>query len=416
MIKRSIASVLDQALLSGLNFSIGLYLISNLPKEAYGLYVQLFAAGVLFCGVVDALIANALANLSSRHPPEAMILKVAMAQTIARLLGLLLALLGGGLAYGLQWNLPLGDNRGWVALAFVAYVGSLAFRDFRRVLLYLDQRAVDVLKLDGLFVGLALLGGGSLHLLNQVSLVSVFIALASANTMALLVTPMATRVRVFRWAAVVAAWRECWGITRWALPGLAMGWMGNSLYLYVAGFQLGLDATAELNASRLLLMPMTLLTVAWQQMARSDVSRLIMRGDRDAFWPFLAKSATVILVPMALYLAVLYFSYDRISGLISADKYVYFFRLLLIWIVYMLIYAVKFVGTVLMVGFGDFLVLLKVNVVSLALQCTLLVALPPAWGIQSVIVCLMASELLEAFVIWGRLLPDRLRSMQILVV
>lgn len=411
MIKRSIASVIDQALLSGLNFSVGLYLISTVPKGAYGLYVQLFAVGVLFCGVVDALVANALANLSSRHPPAVMAPKVALAQVIARLLGMLLALLGGGLAYGLQWDVSLGNDRGWVALAFVVYVGSLAFRDFKRVLLYLDQRALDVLKLDGLFVGLALLGGGGLHLMNQVSLVSIFGVLALANTVALLLTPVATRLGGFRWSAVIEAWRECWGITRWALPGLAMGWMGNSLYLYVAGFQLGLEATAELNASRLLLMPVTLLTVAWQQMARSDVAQLIMRGQRDAFLPFLLKSAAVILVPMALYLGVLYVVYGPVAGLISADKYLYFSELLAIWIIYLLIYAVKFVGTVLMVGFGDFLVLLKMNVASLALQCILLVTLPPIWGIQSVVVCLMASELLEAIVIWGRLLPERLRSM-----
>jgi O-antigen/teichoic acid export membrane protein len=105
MIKRSIASVLDQAMLSGLNFSAGLYLISTVPKGAYGLYVQLFAVGVLFCGVVDALIAHALTHLSSRHPPDVMALKTVMAQGIARLLAVLLAVLGGGLALGLQWDL-----------------------------------------------------------------------------------------------------------------------------------------------------------------------------------------------------------------------------------------------------------------------------------------------------------------------
>lgn len=412
MIKRSIASVLDQALLSGLNFSIGIYLISTVPKGEYGLYVQLFAVGVLFCGVVDALVANALANLSSRHPPEVMAGKVATAQVIARLLGTLLALLGGGLAFGLQWDDPLGHGRGWVALAFVTYVGSLAFRDFKRVLLYLDQRSVDVLRLDGLFVGLALAGGLGLHLMEHVSLVSIFIVLTLANTLALMVSPAVTRVAEFRWPDVVAAWSECWAITRWALPGLALGWMGNSLYLYVAGFQLGLEATAELNASRLLLMPMTLLTVAWQQMARADVAQLIMRGQRDAFPPFLTKSALVILVPMTLYLGALYFLYGPVAGLISADKYVYFSELLTLWIIYLLVYAIKFVGTVLMVGFGDFLTLLKMNVTSLVLQGLLLLILPPIWGIHSVVICLVASELLEAVVIWGRLLPSRLRAMQ----
>lgn len=411
MIKRSIASVLDQAMLSGLNFSAGIYLISNVPKGAYGLYVQLFAVGVLFCGVIDALIAHALTNLSSRRSPDVMALKIVMAQSIARLMAVLLALLGGGLALGLQWEAADQTERWRVALAFAAYVCTLAFRDFKRVLLYLDQCPFEVLKLDGVFVVLAVLGGLGLHVIDHASLESIFVLLAFANTTAVAVTPKATRLSGFRWTAVMETWREFWGITRWALPGLAMGWMGNSLYLYVAGFQLGLEATAELNASRLLLMPVTLLTVAWQQMARSDVAKLIMHGRCNAFGSFLIKSAIVILIPMVLYLGVLYFAYHPVSELISAGKYIHFSELLIVWIVYFLIYSIKFVGTVLIVGFGDFLALFKMNVLSLTLQLILLVMLTPVFGVVSVIFCLIASELFEAIVIWVYLFPRRLRSM-----
>lgn len=85
---------------------------------------------------------------------------------------------------------------------------------------------------------------------------------------------------------------------------------------------------------------------------------------------------------MVLYLTVLYACFDVVSALISAEKYAYFVDLLGIWIVYMLIYSVKFVGTVLMVGFGDFLILLKVNISSLSLQILLLFILPPIWGLS----------------------------------
>ena len=60
------ASVIDQALLSGLNLLIGLALIRYASKETYGLYAQLFAAGLLTTTLLDALIGTALTTLSTR--------------------------------------------------------------------------------------------------------------------------------------------------------------------------------------------------------------------------------------------------------------------------------------------------------------------------------------------------------------
>lgn len=283
MIKRSITSVVDQALLSGLNFLVGLYLIAAVPKDAYGLYVQLFAVGVLSCAVLDALIANALANLSSRLSSDEMATKVVSAQLLARLLGFVLALVGMGLAYGLQSGVQHGMGRLQLAFAFGCYLAALSFRDFKRVLLYLEQRTLDVMKLDGIFVAGALLGGLGLHLAGIVSLLSVLLVLTLANLLALFLT--ASKISSFsrdtQWSTLRGAWLEFWNITHWALPGLALGWLGTSLYLYVVGFHLGLGATAELNASRLLLMPVTLLTVAWQQMARPDIAKLIQGEERS---------------------------------------------------------------------------------------------------------------------------------------
>lgn len=413
MIWRSIASVADQALLSGFNFLVGIYLISAVSKADYGLYVQLFAIGVLFCGVIDALIANAIANLIARHSSDDMIPKIAVAVVLARLLGAGLALTAGVLAMGLQQNGAVATGHAETALAFVGYVGTLTLRDFKRVLLFLQHRAFDVLRIDSVFVAVALLGGAFMHTTENVSLFWVFCLLGAANAMAVWSTPRLTQGTSVKWPMLQAGWSECWAITRWALPGLAMGWLGNSLYLYLAGFQLGLQATAELNASRLILMPIALLTVAWQQMARADVAHLIKGGNQTAFFPFFRRSALVIFVPMVVYLCSIFLFYEWVVRLVSADKYQHFTELLSLWIVYLVIYAVKFMGTVLMVGFGAFKSLLKVNFASVGLQCVLLLTIPPMWGIQAVVVCLMASELLEALLIWGRLLPRHFRDLSL---
>jgi O-antigen/teichoic acid export membrane protein len=412
VIKRSIASIVDQALLSALNFGIGVYLISYAAKDVYGLYVQLFAVGVLLCGAIDALIGNGVANLSSRVSEQELSEAVADAQVLARAMGLCL----GALSFVGAWVLLAQDGHsgnGWAtSLSFAAYIVSLTFRDFKRVSLYLGQRATEVLRLDFSFTVCAVAGGTLLHASGKATVGQVFAVLCAANAIATLTTARVSTIT--KWPGFGALWtrfKQFWVITRWALPGLGTGWLGNSAYLYIAGFTLGLAATAELNASRLLLMPVTLLSVAWQQMARADVARLVGEGQRQRFVGFLAKSAVVIAAPTALYLLMLYGLFDHIVGFGSLKTYANLTYLLQFWVIYMLMYTVKSVGTSLLVGFEAYKPLLKMSVASLTLQLALLWWLPGRFGVEAVIWCLLASEALELMTVWLLLLPRYLRKL-----
>jgi O-antigen/teichoic acid export membrane protein len=66
----SIASIFDQALLSLLNFIVGIALIRLASKEAYGLYTLLFSAGLLSTALLDALIGSALSTIAPRLPDQ----------------------------------------------------------------------------------------------------------------------------------------------------------------------------------------------------------------------------------------------------------------------------------------------------------------------------------------------------------
>jgi O-antigen/teichoic acid export membrane protein len=207
--------------------------------------------------------------------------------------------------------------------------------------------------------------------------------------------------------------REHWGITRWAVPGVLVGWMGNSIYLYLTGAILGLAATAELNAARLLLMPVGLITVAWFQMARADIARLVGDNDRRKLRGFLAKSLALIFTPILGYFGVLALGYDWVVLLLSADKYGGLQGLTVVWAVYFSVYTVKFIAVGLLVGFEAYRPLLLVSVVSLCLQSGLLLWLPAVYGMPAVVWCLVASESLEMAILWGYLLPKSMKKMTV---
>ena len=61
-----------------------------------------------------------------------------------------------------------------------------------------------------------------------------------------------------------------------------MAWVASYSYLYLAAAFLGVTAAADLNAARLLLMPVALLTVAWGRVARPVITRWQAEGrERD---------------------------------------------------------------------------------------------------------------------------------------
>src|SRR4051812_26083760 len=70
LLTHSLASLIDQALLSGLNFALGLVLIRLATKESYGVYSQLYVAGIFASTVVEALITGPLTTIAPGKTPE----------------------------------------------------------------------------------------------------------------------------------------------------------------------------------------------------------------------------------------------------------------------------------------------------------------------------------------------------------
>ena len=402
----------DQALLSALNFGAGIFLIRHVTKDVYGAYVQLFALGVLACAVIDSLVANAVANLSSRTPEADMPRVLANAHRLARLMGVGLAAVA---VLAMQWAQPDAVS-GWarwaVSLTFGIYLAALAFRDFKRTLLYLVHRATDVLWLDGLYVALCVVAGAAPYAADRLSISTIFLGMALANAVAVVATrPVVALQATPGWRALDQTLRTCWGIARWALPGIVVGWASTSGYLYVTGSTLGVGATAELNASRLMIMPLILITMAWHQMARADIARLVGQAEWLPIRAFIGKSVLLLYVPAAAYLVVLWGGYPWIKPMVVTAAYQAFDALLFAWLLYFAVYVVKFLGLGLLVGFEAYKPLFKLSVCTLALQMGLLWTLTPHWGMVSAIWVLTLTEVVELLVMWLVLLPRQFKGL-----
>ena len=407
------ASIIDQALLSGLNFLIGLALIRFATKDTYGLYSQLFGVGLLITTLLDALIGSALTTLSARLAAGERVLFVARAARIQWGASAVMALLTGvgvGVACAV---LELSAKPVLLGLSFAVFAFALGCREYCRTALFIESRPEAVAKLDLVFVLVSVVGALSFLLLDQIEVHQIFFLLALSNGSAALFES------AFLWrnAGAQSTWhnyiadaRQLWGLSRWAVMGSVVGWLGNNSYLYFAGAMVGVAALADLNAARLLLIPVIVVTMAWARVARPAMGQMIASGENAKLHRFLWKSTLSIEVFAVAYVAILFLAFPWLIAHVFGAKYSGISSLMLMWGAYFAISCARNVGTVLLVTYGAFRALFWQGVLSLVILLSTALWLMPMWGEKGALVAMIIVELWELLVNYVVMLPRARRQ------
>lgn len=409
--------MIDQMLLSGLNFLIGLVLIRFATKETYGLYSQLFGVSVLAASLLDATIGSALTTLIARRSEaerQGFVARTFRLQMVAS--GVFALVCGLGIL-GLAKFIELTDNAEGLALAFAVFIFALSCREYCRTAFFVEARPETVAVMDMFFVALTLLGGSVIFFFDQVTVISVICLLALTN---LLSAAMYGR-QLFSHTNAAVTWENCvhdaralWSLGRWALIGASVAWLVNSGYLYFAGGFMGAAALADLNAARLLLIPISLVAVAWSRVARPTIGKFVAEADWPQQLRFLLRS-TVVMECFALgYVAVLFFGFPWLSTHVLGEKYQHVSGLLLLWGLYFAINCARGVGTTSLVSFGAFRALFWQGLgsaVILTAGCLLVI---PHFGVHGALMAMITVELFELVINWCYLLP-RARQKKLLL-
>lgn len=407
-LSRSIASVVDQVLLSGLNFAIGIALIRYASKETYGLYSQLFAAGVLSTTLLEALIGSALTTLSARLPAaegHALVARTLRIQWVAS--GVLALVAGVGIGV-LSVTVGLSENPTALALAFAAFIFALGCREYCRTALFIASRPEQVVKVDAAFVVFTLLGSALFLLIEHITVTEIMCLLALTNGLAALlyshylVNSEGARVA---WRRYLDDFQLLWSLGRWALIGSVAGWLVNNSYLYAAGGFLGVAALADLNAARLLLIPIAILGVAWARVARPPMGQMINAGEWGGLRSFMRKSMLALEVFTVGYVAALWLAFPWLSTHVLGEKYQHIVHLLLLWGVYFAVNAARNVGTIALTSFGAFKALFWQGIASLPILVVACWLLMPRFGVMGALGAMITVEAWELLVNGLYLLP-----------
>lgn len=406
----SLLSVVDQVLLSGLNFAVGMCLIRFGSKSDYGLYSQLFAASLFAVGLLEALIGSPLTTLAPHMPGPQQALAIRRLQRWQCLAGAVLGLLFGLIAAWVVWDGVPEVAPAPVGLGFAVFVGMTTAREYRRTVWFIQADLRSLLLSDGLYVLLALLGGAALALSHQVGAASILGVLSVAQGLALMVgqgpAHAPTDAPSPLWSETLAA---VWDKGRWAMPGMVVGWLGNYSFLYLASAMSGVEAAAEVSASRLLLVPVGLMVVAWSRVARPLAGRLIHARDWRSLNRLSLASLGGIEALSLVYMLMLVLALPWLQAHVLGAKYQGINTLVMAWGAYFLVSVARTIATTWLVSIGAFRQLFVEGSVVVLFMLAVASMTIPQWGGLGAVLALIAMESFDFLLLLGLIAYQRRR-------
>ncbi len=257
------SSVVDQAMLSAANFAIGLVLIRYSSDVQYGYYILAFNTMMLLTTLQGTFIGT----------PLVIRLPGLDAETRCDWLGSLLRdqrRLGAALGAAAFATIGAGWYSGWipsdaaqVALAATALVLAALYREYFRGVLLMYQRPHGVLAADALHVACLL---AACLLAVRVPQAAAALLLASAASAVLSGWWLRAQLRgEINFQAPSGRLAHIARVGVWAASGGVIYWLFNQGYSFLTAATLDLTAVAALAATRLLLMPINLLSAGMQK-------------------------------------------------------------------------------------------------------------------------------------------------------
>jgi O-antigen/teichoic acid export membrane protein len=287
LLKQFSTTVIDQIVISGANFIVGLLLIRQTSSSDYAIFVLAQSAITLMISGQMAWLSSPLAVVAPEKTPELRQLMIGSVErsqrhflTIAAAV-LLLVPIGGYFLHIWTWvealAVALGIGACWAAL----------LREYLRGVLLIYRRPEDMLRTDIVYVVVLLLGAvAAAYWSKAAGLWAIATLIAAA-----IVGERASHRALSRNPGLTAGdaapfWKEMRPMATWATVGAMTYWIYNQSYNYVLASRIDLGAVADVNAARLLLMPTIVLTVGVKTLlvptaagwlAESNVGRLIRR-------------------------------------------------------------------------------------------------------------------------------------------
>ncbi len=408
MIRATAISLVDQGLLSALNFLLALVLIRLATQEDYGLYSQLIGLQALFSVLHAGLFVSAYLamlprlNDGARREYQAGMARAELAVTsfsavfVAVSTWLVSAWLGHPLSFMIS-----------AAAAFA--VLALWWREFTRARYFAESGVWRVLRLDIGYAVLLLSLLGAIIASHAVTAAAVLWSLGIAGAV-ISALPLLRQARLVSVGtrSMTAQLSDSWRFARWEVLTSLVTWSHAQTFVFFAALQGGLAAAAEISAARLLTAPLALVWLSYSSILRPEASRLLDTADAHASLSRLAwRSAMFVLSLASIYALALWLAMPMLDSMLFAGNFREVGTLSFLWLAYFALTGMTTIATSLLRSAFEFKALFVLHtscaLVALAAFCAGLAFHTPA----AFVIALTVVEALLAALAW-RLLRRKL--------
>lgn len=325
------SALASQMVLSGANFLVGILLIRRTTDEEYGYYVLMMGAIILAVSLQNSFIAPAMINRMERLG------RVERGDLTGGLYREQRLVIGAavGIAFVITFLLWSG---GWlspqiavlVPAVIVAMAAALG-REYFRMVQHAYRRAFVVFRVDLVYVMLLLLG---ILLATMTPLPAVFAAMAVA------VAALLASVLLARGLRRMEAWnsqgspgilRQIAPLAAWSTAGAAIHWTVTQGYAVLAAVTLDVGAVAAIAATRMLAMPVALLSAGIGSLMLPLTARWLLESGAPRVLQRLLWLALGLAAVSACYFGVLWTLRDWVFEVILNKAFAQSDLLLVLW-------------------------------------------------------------------------------------
>ncbi|WP_232630419.1 lipopolysaccharide biosynthesis protein [Methylobacterium sp. Leaf118] len=338
---RTLAGIVDQGVVGIGNLAVGLLVLRASTKEEYGLYSLCYMTLILLNGFSNAVFA---AQLTVSYHERPRYDRDGFAASLLRgqlMFSACLALAGLAVALLLPERVLPPDLRALLVVSALACPAVMA-HDFLRSYFFLVDRPFDAVTLDLLLVagwaaGTLGLGAGPVPSLSLAAMTAFGLSAGVAAGLGLALSRLPLRTGGGPALGAVAV---AWGQGRWALGGAAVTALQNQGHVYLLGWLGSARAIAELNAARMLIMPMGLLIVGVGRTLTPAMARLAAEGRVAEMTRTANRTLAAVVAIVALYAMVMLLAHDWLIGRVLGGRYEGIGPLVALWTVVLLLQAV----------------------------------------------------------------------------
>jgi O-antigen/teichoic acid export membrane protein len=335
------SAMLSQALLSAGNFFVGLLLIRRTPHAQYGYYVLIVTAVQLLAQLQLAFIQPALVRCLAGSDRTARRAFVGGAYRVQRR-WLLFGAAAAGLVLVVLWYAGLLDSAmGLIVLVAIFTALATLYREYFRMVLLAYRIPLKAFQVDVFYV-LLLCSGAYLATLSSAPALTAALTLGLAAAVGgWLLSGMVRRHEGWIVDGAPEVMREMAPLGTWAVIGAGIHWTFAQGFIYIVAGTLSVNAVAAVSATRLLLMPVNLMSFGLGSMTFPTVSRWLKIHPVEDVFKRLSLLAAGIAALGAVYVIVMWFCRDWIFTYVTKGQFEHRDTLLLLWSAVFLLMAVR---------------------------------------------------------------------------